>query len=194
MAKSNDPTEVFQHIDMRGWDECWPWLGTWGGRARDKRPYWMCQGRRTMSYRWVWELVNGPIPDGLLILHSCDQGGHPIGCNNIRHMRLGTVYENSQDMVARERHGLPKTVVRAILTLLKRGTTQQDIADLYGIARESVSAIATGRSHKSVPRGAAARIDLPSNDLPSEDSSAARIDDHSNEANPRGQDDLEHNN
>jgi predicted transcriptional regulator len=72
-------------------------------------------------------------------------------------MRLGTVRENSQDMMARERHGLPKTVVRAILTLLDRGTTQQDIADLYGISREAVSAIATGRSHQTVDRGEAAR-------------------------------------
>jgi predicted transcriptional regulator len=60
-------------------------------------------------------------------------------------------------MMARQRHGLPKTVVRAILTLLDRGTTQQDIADLYGISREAVSAIATGRAHKTVDRAEGAR-------------------------------------
>ena len=150
--KTNQPTDVFLHVDMRGHDECWPWLGTWGGRSRDRRPYFMCAGRRTMAYRWVWELVNGPIPDGKLILHSCDNGGHPIGCCNPTHMRLGTVYENSQDMMARERHGLPRIVVKAIMGLLDRGRSQTEIAELYGVTRETISAIATGRSHQSETR------------------------------------------
>ncbi len=49
------------------------------------------------------------------------------------------------DMVERERHGLPKTVVRAIRKLRIEGRTQSDIADLYGISREAISAIDTGR-------------------------------------------------
>jgi DNA-binding transcriptional regulator LsrR (DeoR family) len=65
-------------------------------------------------------------------------------------MRLGTVQDNSDDMVARQRHGMPKTVVRAIRTLLEQGRTQQDIADLYGVSRETISAIATQRAHKTV--------------------------------------------
>lgn len=163
--RANSPTDVFQLIDMRGHDECWPFLGTWGGRAREKRPYFMASGRRTMAYRIVWELVNGPIPEGMLILHSCDNGGFPIGCCNPLHLRTGTVQENSNDMVSRQRHGLPRIVVRAILSLLDRGVIQQEIADLYGISREAVSAIATGRSH----RGEAAREDRQTEDLPTQD-------------------------
>ena len=30
MAHTNDPVDVFKFIDMRGPDECWPWLGTLG--------------------------------------------------------------------------------------------------------------------------------------------------------------------
>ena len=145
-----DPVDVFKYITMRGVDECWSWSGTWGGRERDKRPYFQCNGRRTMAYRWVWELVNGPIPAGLLILHSCDQGGYPVGCTNPAHMRLGDVQENSDDMKARERHGLPKTIVRAIRKLLDQGRSQASIADLYGMSRENVSAIATGRTYGHV--------------------------------------------
>jgi transcriptional regulator len=51
------------------------------------------------------------------------------------------------DMKERERHGVPRIVVRAILRLRTEGKTQQEVADLYGLSRESISAIETGRSH-----------------------------------------------
>jgi len=147
----NEPIDVFKYIDMRGPDECWIWRGAWGGQARDKRPYFMANRRRTMAYRWVWELVTGePIPEGQLVLHACDGGGYPIGCCNMAHMRLGSVVENANDMTDRQRVGLPHTVIRAIRRLLDQGMTQQDVATRYALSRETVTAIATGRTYKRV--------------------------------------------
>jgi len=147
----NEPVDVFRFIDMRDKDDCWTWNGTWGGRSRDRRPYFMANGRRTMAYRWVWELVTGDqIPEGVMVLHSCDNGGYPIGCCNIAHMRLGSVADNSADMTERQRVGLPHTVVRAIRRLIEQGMTQQDIANRYALSRETVSAIATGRIYKRI--------------------------------------------
>lgn len=147
---TNEPRDVFTYISMKGRDECWPWHGPFGGRARDRRPYFSAERERKMAYRWVWELVNGPIPDGMMILHSCDNGGAPVGCCNPYHMRLGTLQENTKDMTDRQRHGLPHNVIRAIRKLLSEGRTQHEIASLYGISRESVSAIATGRVYGHV--------------------------------------------
>jgi len=48
-------------------------------------------------------------------------------------------------MKERERHGLPKIVIRSICKLLAEGRTQSDIAKLYGVSRETVSSISTGR-------------------------------------------------
>lgn len=160
----NDPVDVFKHIEMSGPDDCWCWQGAWGGRARDRRPYFMANRRRTLAYRWVWELVNGPIPDGQLILHSCDNGGWPIGCCQPKHMRLGSVQDNSNDMMQRERHGLPATAVAAIRRLLDRGDTQQVIAERYGVSRETISAIATGRVYKGSARPQAANVSPGSNE------------------------------
>ncbi len=145
---ANTPLDVFKYIEMKTASECWPWTGAWGGRARERRPYFMAGGKRTMSYRWVWELVHGEIPDGQMVLHSCDNGGWPTGCSNPHHMRLGDQTENSKDMTERQRHGLPHMVVRAIRRLLEQGETQQVIADRYGLTREAVSAIATQRTYK----------------------------------------------
>ena len=51
-------------------------------------------------------------------------------------------------MKERDRHGLPKIVVRAILKLLSENKTHKEIAELYGVSRETITAINTGRSHK----------------------------------------------
>jgi hypothetical protein len=111
----------------------------------------MADGKRTMSYRWVYELYHGVTLDpSQLVLHSCDQGGYPVGCNNPAHLRLGTVQDNSNDMKARQRHGLPATVVRAIRKLLAEGKTQAAIAEVYGLSREAISAIATQRVYQHV--------------------------------------------
>ena len=149
---SNDPADVFRFYHMGTDDECWPYTGNaWGGQAREKRPYFMARGRRQIAYRWIYELVHGvELTPDQLILHSCDKGGYPIGCGNPKHMRVGTVQQNSDDMMERERHGLPRSVVKAIRTLLEQGRTQQDIADLYGVSRETISAIATTRVYKKV--------------------------------------------
>lgn len=149
MGRSNEPIDVFQLIDMRDPDACWSWGGTWGGRSTDKRPYFMANGHRGMAYRWVYELVHGvTLNPAQLILHSCDNGGWPIGCCNPKHIRIGTREENTKDMTDRQRHGLPGTVVKAIRNLIAKGRTQEEIAELYGISRESVSAIATARVYK----------------------------------------------
>lgn len=145
---TNKPTDVFALYDMQPGDRCWQWKGTWGGRPTERRPYYQVDGRRRIAYRWVYELVNGPLEDSALILHACDNGGYPIGCGQPKHMRTGTHDENMKDMTDRQRHGLPTTVVRAIRRLIEQGETQQNIADRYGLSREAVSAIATQRTYK----------------------------------------------
>jgi hypothetical protein len=86
----------------------------------------------------------------VLLLHSCDNGGWPIGCSNPKHLRKGTVADNATDMTDRQRHGLPGTVVRAIRRLLEQGKTELFIAEQYGLTRETVSAIKTRRAYKHV--------------------------------------------
>jgi hypothetical protein len=59
------------------------------------------------THRLAWELVNGPIPDGLNVLHHCDNPpccetqpteGYPDG-----HLFLGTKADNNADMRAKGR-------------------------------------------------------------------------------------------
>ena len=62
-------------------------------------------GRSPLTHRLAWELANGPIPDGLEVLHHCD---NPPCCDAIdtkHHLFLGTQADNLADMAAKGRHG-----------------------------------------------------------------------------------------
>ncbi len=57
-------------------------------------------GTYVLAHREAYEQHVGPIPEGLLILHSCDT---PL-CINPDHLRAGTHAENMRDRSARRRH------------------------------------------------------------------------------------------
>lgn len=59
-------------------------------------------GRGVKAHRLAYELAHGPIPPGLVVMHTCD---HPPCCR-IEHLRLGTVAENNAD-----RHAKGRTVL-----------------------------------------------------------------------------------
>ena len=108
----------------------------------------MAGGRRTLAYRVVWELVHGvTLQRTELVLHSCDNGQMPVGCCNPAHMRIGTPYDNNDDKARRHRTGMPQRDVERIRALLEKGMTQQEVSELFGIARTTVGAIARGEIH-----------------------------------------------
>jgi hypothetical protein len=83
-------------------DGCWHWTGM---RLKGEKllPYgylWL-EGKMVRAHRLAHELFIGPIPTGLLVLHSCDRPW----CVNPEHLRAGTHSDNSRDCVSRGRHG-----------------------------------------------------------------------------------------
>ena len=97
MPTTNEPSDVFKLIDIGPDDQCWRWLGTWGGRsyAEGRRPYFMAGRQRKVAYRWVFELMNGvELTRDQLVMHTCDNGDAPIGCCNYLHLKLGTNQAN----------------------------------------------------------------------------------------------------
>jgi hypothetical protein len=148
MPRTNKPTDIFQHINMMNGDtnECWPWKGKIN--KKDGRPYFTIEGKRRPSYAIVLELYTGEQQNDRKARHSCD---NPVCCNP-HHLIWGSHQDNMNDMKERDRHGLPAIVVRAIQKLLAKGDTQASIAELYGVSRETISAINTGRNKEHITK------------------------------------------
>ena len=98
-------TEQFRSALVEQPNGCLEWTGDTetAGYGRFK-----AHGKVVKTHRFAWTLANGPILDGLWVLHHCDNPpccqtepteGYPDG-----HLFLGTPADNCADMAAKGRH------------------------------------------------------------------------------------------
>lgn len=77
--------------------DCWEWTA-----AKNNIGYGMfrwAQGIMRTAHRVSYELHKGPIPQGQVVCHTCDNPK----CVNPDHLWTGTLKDNAQDMVAKDR-------------------------------------------------------------------------------------------
>ena len=88
----------FDLVKKHDGDGCWLWLGTCRG---DGYGLTKTEDRKTIgSHRMAYLLTYGEIPDGLLVLHKCDNPP----CVNPEHLFLGTHQDNRDDMLKKGRN------------------------------------------------------------------------------------------
>lgn len=124
--------------------QCWEWTGRKSSAGYGKMT------DETMAHRWAYEYFNGPIPDSLYILHSCDNKT----CVNPAHLRVGTHAENMQD--ARERNRFHRRekchnakVTAEIADYIRRNPDKlklKELAAKFGIANSTASYIRSGKT------------------------------------------------
>lgn len=91
------------------------------------------------AHRAGWLLFVGPIPDGMVLMHSCD---NPI-CVSLHHLSIGTQKENRAGMFARGRYrnGILNGFHDDIVNAYEAGATIGDLALLYGVKHYAIQRV-----------------------------------------------------
>lgn len=102
-------------------------------------------GINCRAHRVAWELANGPIPNGLCVLHHCDNRK----CVNPSHLFIGTKKDNVRDMWAKGRQNIvrgeihPKAKLRSSDIPYIRSSTLSNsaLARHYGVTHKAIAFI-----------------------------------------------------
>jgi len=146
---------LLSHITIDQKTGCWNWnryrmptgygqIGTEGSKPE-------------MTHRVSWKLFKGPIPDGLWVLHKCDNPA----CVNPDHLFLGTHTDNMKDCVKKgrfranimygENHPKHKLTVESVLAIRKDARPQWRIAKDYGVCEDTIYKVKNRRMWGHVP-------------------------------------------
>lgn len=119
-------------------EDCWAWLGPISTSGHGTKTF--C-GRIVNAHRWMWEILFGPIPPGLVVFHSCSRKD----CVNPHHLRLGSQAEaNRQAVHCSLTPGDVAEIRRA-----RAGATRQTavlLADRMGVSPNTIRDIWRGSS------------------------------------------------
>ncbi len=128
----------------------------WTGKRFPNR--YGCVTKDRLAHRVSWELHNGLIPLGLMVLHRCDNPP----CVNPAHLFLGTQTDNMRDASRKKRTWsargelsvrarLCDEDVREIRRLAAGGALQKDIAARFVVTAKTVSVIVRRKQWGHIP-------------------------------------------
>lgn len=138
-------------------NDCWIWqLST---LVPPKLPYGQVKynGKQYRVHNLMYRLIYGEIPKGLNVLHECDVPQ----CCNPKHLFLGTVMDNSIDMMSKgraacgEKNANTYLLEAQVINLLQRhadGARIEHLAEEYKMSPNTLKAILYGQSWSYLPR------------------------------------------
>lgn len=123
---------------------CWLWIG-----ATTQRGYGHIlrgrQGGYVLAHRLSYEMHKGPIPEGMMVLHKCD---NPF-CSNPDHLYIGSAQQNTIDMQTRGLGGRKLTPQDAI-EIRSSDARTKDLAAKFGVGELIIQRIRSGKSWRHV--------------------------------------------
>ena len=131
---------------------CWIWTAY---KMKNGYGTFRAKARHELAHRVAHEIFIGPIPEGHVVMHQCDNRA----CVNPEHLRSGTQLENMQDAAIKgrmsegEHHGRSKLSDHDANEIRHAVGSQQKIAVKYGVVQATVSRIKSGARRASFSTG-----------------------------------------
>lgn len=112
--------------------------------SRDVKGYGIfnSHGRSMKAHRRAWELAFGKIPEGMCVLHKCDNPP----CCNIEHLFLGTKKDNAHDAIRKGRQSVQVQEIRKLSGL----KTQWELANRFSVNQSTISRIQSNKRWKEL--------------------------------------------
>ncbi len=151
---SGDEERFWRSVDKSG--ECWIWTA---GRTQSGYGRFALNHKTHRAHRISWEFTNGNIPEGLWVLHHCDNRA----CVRPDHLYLGTHSDNVKDRSDRERQARGEKVAVGKLTsahvieirqLRESGLTYRQIAKRFDVSDYAIYAIVRGKTWRHIKEAA----------------------------------------
>lgn len=126
---------------------CWLWVGA---KEADGYGRFDIEHKHIRAHRFSWILHNGPVPNGLGILHRCNN----TSCVNPSHLYAGTPKDNALDTVnsgnttTGVKNGNSKLNNEAVRAIRNDQRCQRVIAKEHDISAQTVCTIKKGRTWK----------------------------------------------
>ena len=133
---------LWAKIAVKGDDECWIWQG-FRNRSGYGTQAATIDGTRKLllAHRMVYQLAYGPIADGLVVMHSCDNRQ----CCNFHHLSTGTNIDNLLDASRKGRLNHHMLTESEVIDILKDAETPNRVlSSKYGITATSIKKIKCG--------------------------------------------------
>lgn len=125
---------------------CWEWGG---GKYPSGYGYFWINGQNRRAHRVSYVLFKGPLPEEVLVCHTCDNPG----CVSPDHLFLGTPLTNMQDKCAKGRHRFGRTCTLTeedIRTIRASDLTQSKLGEAFGVHQVTISEIITRKIWKHI--------------------------------------------
>lgn len=128
---------------------CWNWAR---GRDRDGYGKIKVYGRSLRAHRHAWECAKGPIPEGGILCHRCDNPA----CVNVEHLFVGSHQDNHSDRSRKgrtasgERHGRAKLTAQQVAEIRETKPGHRVASERYGIGKTHYHRILRGQAWSEI--------------------------------------------
>jgi hypothetical protein len=131
-------------------DGCWHWTGSTAanGYANVKKALW----GESYVHRWSYIHHKGPIPEGMMIRHTCDVRH----CVNPAHLIPGDSVDNVHDMLQRNPNGCHRNFTEDQVRLIRLeystppSASNSELAAKYGTSVSAMANLTSGRTYAYV--------------------------------------------